>query len=50
MLSTSVQLTNEQKSWLDSIANKRGDRPSNALILREAFEFYVQKKYPELIK
>lgn len=48
--STTIQFSPEQFSQMNKIAVIKGTRPSNAAIVREAFDFYVSKKYPQLIK
>ncbi len=48
--STSVQLSDEQFDSLEEIILSREDRPSNAQILREAFDFYIEQKYPQFKK
>lgn len=49
-ITTSVQLSEEQMSVLEKILIERTDRPSIAKVLREAFDLYVQTKYPNLLK
>lgn len=48
MISTSVQLKMCQFNELSQIIDERDDRPSNSVIIREAFDFYVDSKYPHL--
>lgn len=48
MISTSAQFTLSQFDILNRIIDEREDRPSNAVILREAFDFYVDNKYAHL--
>lgn len=47
---TSVQLNEGQFNCLEKIIDSRSDRPSIAQILREAFDLYVQTKYPQFQK
>ena len=49
MLSTSIQLSSSQFNVLNRIIDERNDRPSNSVIIREAFDFYVENKYAHLI-
>lgn len=48
--STSVQLGESQLDSLEKIIDSRKDKPSIAQILREAFDLYVQTKYPQFQK
>ncbi len=45
--STSVQLSDKQFDILYEISRTRQDKPSNAKILREAFDYFVSAKYPQ---
>lgn len=47
MSTTSVQLSGKQFNNLKQI-RKAEDARSNAEVLRNAFDFYVEAKYPEL--
>lgn len=40
----------EQVQIFDKIANAKGNRPSNAQILKDAFDFYVAMKFPQFLK
>lgn len=48
--STSIQLSETQLDILSKIIETKPGRPSNALILREAFDFYVAMKFPQFAK
>lgn len=48
MISTTFQLSMSQFDILNRIIDEREDRPSNAVIMREAFNFYVDNKYAHL--
>lgn len=47
--STTIQFSPEQFNQMNKIALIKANRPSNAAIVREAFDFYVRKKYPQLL-
>lgn len=49
-ISTTVQLTNEQYMLLDKIVGIHKQRVSSSEIIRKSFDFYVEKKYPNLKK
>lgn len=48
--STSLQLSESQFDSLEKIIDSRKDKASMAQILREAFDLYVQTKYPQFQK
>lgn len=48
--STSIQLSETQFDILSNIIDTKQGRPSNASILREAFDFYVSMKFPQFVK
>ena len=49
-ISTSVQLTEKQFEILELIVAAKQNRPSNAEILRDAFDFYVAMRFPQFLK
>lgn len=48
--STSIQLSEKQLNILNKIIDATEGRPSNSKILRDAFDYYVTMKYPQLKK
>lgn len=48
--STSVQLTETQLNTLEEIVKIKSPTPSNAEVLRDAFDFYVSVKFPQFLK
>lgn len=49
MFSTSVQLSGKQFDTLEEI-RVFIDAPSNAEVLRKAFDYYVQNQFPQFIE
>lgn len=47
--STSIQLSDRQLSILEEIVELKG-KPSNSEVLREAFDFYVNSRFPQLLR
>ncbi len=48
--STSIQLSEKQLNILNKIIDASKGRPSNAKVLRDAFDYYVTMKYPQFNK
>ena len=48
--STSVQFSNNQFKIMELIISEEDKYKANAEVIRDAFDFFVQKKYPQFLE